>query len=176
MKSKYNSFKVLLVGDGGVGKTSFVRRLGTGTYSSQYNSTIGVEIHPLEIPTPEEDIVLDVWDTAGQEKLGPLRDKYYYNGEFAIIMFDLCSRISYKNVARWHNDITRVCNGGIPTVIIGNKVDCVDRKVHERNIVYHKGREDFMAYFETSVKHNININEPIKWILEKLKQHREGVN
>ena len=60
-----NRFKVLLVGDGGVGKTSFVRRLGTGTYTSQYDATIGVEIHPLEIPTPNGDVVLDIWDTAG---------------------------------------------------------------------------------------------------------------
>ena len=171
-----NRFKVLLVGDGGVGKTSFVKRLGTGTFSKQYDATVGVEIHPLEIPTAQGDVVLDVWDTAGQEKLGPLRDKYYYNGEFAIIMFDLCSRISYKNVARWHNDIIRVCNGGIPTVIIGNKVDKLDRKVHERMITYHKGREDFMAYFEISVKNNININEPIRWILEKLKKYRDDFN
>ena len=84
-------------------------------------------------------------------------------------MFDLCSRISYKNVARWHSDITRVCDGGIPTVIIGNKSDIADRKVHEQNITNNKGNDANMAYFEISVKNNIDINKPIRWILEKLK-------
>ena len=60
-----NRFKVLLVGDGGVGKTSYVRRLGTGTFDSVYNATIGVEIHPLDISTEHGNYVLDVWDTAG---------------------------------------------------------------------------------------------------------------
>ena len=65
MEPNTNRFKVFLVGDGGVGKTSYVRRLGTGMYSSQYNATIGVEIHPLEIPTKDGTLALDIWDTAG---------------------------------------------------------------------------------------------------------------
>ena len=65
MEPHSKSYKVLLVGDGGVGKTSYVRRMGTGRYTSKYNSTIGVEIHPLEIPTVNGDVILDMWDTAG---------------------------------------------------------------------------------------------------------------
>ena len=167
MDKNSDSLKVLLVGDGGVGKTSYVRRLGTGTFTSIYNSTIGVEIHPLEIPTKNGDVKLDIWDTAGQEKLGPLRDKYYYDADFAIIMFDLCSRITLTNVPRWVNDISRVCNGGIPTILIGNKADRADRKVTQSHKIQ-QGSTDFLAYFETSVKNNININEPIRLLLDQI--------
>jgi GTP-binding nuclear protein Ran len=67
-----------------------------------------------------------VWDTAGQEKFGGLRDGYYIQGQCGIIMFDVTSRITYKNVPNWHRDLERVCES-IPIVLCGNKVDV---KVH----------------------------------------------
>src|ERR1700753_254363 len=67
-------------------------------------------------------IQFDVWDTAGQEKFGGLRDGYYIQGQCGIIMFDVTSRITYKNVPNWHRDLERVCEN-IPIVLCGNKVD-----------------------------------------------------
>jgi len=61
-------------------------------------------------------------------KLGGLKEGYYVNANAAIIMFDVCSRITYKNVPKWHKDLTRICEG-IPIVLVGNKVDVKDRKV-----------------------------------------------
>lgn len=69
-----------------------------------------------------------MWDTAGQEKFGGLRDGYYIQGQCAIIMFDVTSRVTYKNVPNWHRDLVRVCEN-IPIVLTGNKVDIKDRKV-----------------------------------------------
>ena len=63
-----------------------------------------------------------MWDTAGQEKFGGLRDGYYIQGQCAVIMFDVTSRVTYKNVPNWHRDLTRVCEN-IPIVLCGNKVD-----------------------------------------------------
>lgn len=67
-------------------------------------------------------IVFNVWDTAGQEKFGGLRDGYYIQGQCGIIMFDVTSKITYKNVPNWHRDLERVCEN-IPIVLCGNKVD-----------------------------------------------------
>lgn len=67
-------------------------------------------------------IKFNVWDTAGQEKFGGLRDGYYIQGQCAVIMFDVTSRVTYKNVPNWHRDLTRVCEN-IPIVLCGNKVD-----------------------------------------------------
>lgn len=115
-------FKLILVGDGGVGKTTFVRRHLTGEFEKRYVATLGVEVHPLLFHTNRGQIKFNVWDTAGQEKFGGLRDGYYIQGQCAIIMFDVTSCITYKNVPNWHRDLTRVCEN-IPIVLCGNKVE-----------------------------------------------------
>ncbi|RLN98699.1 hypothetical protein BBJ28_00018741, partial [Nothophytophthora sp. Chile5] len=104
-------FKLILVGDGGVGKTTFVKRHLTGEFEKKYigmltmravlyciTATLGVEVHPLTFHTNFGPIRFNCWDTAGQEKFGGLRDGYYIQGQCAIIMFDVTSRITYKNV------------------------------------------------------------------------------
>lgn len=101
-------FKLILVGDGGVGKTTFVKRHLTGEFEKRYVATRGVEVHPLKFSTNLGDIQFNVWDTAGQEKFGGLRDGYYIQGQCAIIMFDVTSRITYRSVPNWYRDITRV--------------------------------------------------------------------
>jgi GTP-binding nuclear protein Ran len=94
-------FKLILVGDGGVGKTTFVKRHLTGEFEKKYVATLGVEVHPLLFHTNRGPIRFNVWDTAGQEKFGGLRDGYYIQGQCAIIMFDVTSRVTYKNVPNW---------------------------------------------------------------------------
>jgi len=85
-------FKLVLVGDGGVGKTTLVKRHLTGEFEKKYIPTLGVEVHPLKFTTNCGDLSFNVWDTAGQEKFGGLRDGYYIQGQCAIIMFDVTSR------------------------------------------------------------------------------------
>ncbi len=100
-------------------------------------ATLGVEVHPLVFYTNRGPIQFNVWDTAGQEKFGGLRDGYYIQGQCAIIMFDVTSRVTYKNVPNWHRDLVRVCEN-IPIVLCGNKVDIKDRKVKAKSIVFHR--------------------------------------
>lgn len=101
------------------------------------SATLGVEVHPLVFYTNRGPIRFNVWDTAGQEKFGGLRDGYYIQGQCAIIMFDVTARVTYKNVPNWHRDLVRVCDN-IPIVLCGNKVDIKDRKVKAKNIVFHR--------------------------------------
>ncbi|VDN24346.1 unnamed protein product [Cylicostephanus goldi] len=88
--------------------------------SSLSTATLGVEVHPLIFHTNRGQIRFNVWDTAGQEKFGGLRDGYYIQGQCAIIMFDVTARVTYKNVPNWHRDLVRVCEN-IPIVLCGNK-------------------------------------------------------
>lgn len=131
------TFKCVLVGDGGTGKTTFVKRHLTGEFEKKYVATLGVEVHPLIFHTNRGPIRFNVWDTAGQEKFGGLRDGYYIQGQSAVIMFDVTSRVTYKNVPNWHRDLVRVCEN-IPIVLCGNKVDIKDRKVKAKSIVFHR--------------------------------------
>lgn len=159
-------FKLILVGDGGVGKTTFVKRHKNGEFEKRYIATLGVEVHPLSFWTNLGEIVYDCWDTAGQEKFGGLRDGYYINGQAAIIMFDVTSRVSYKNVPIWHRDLTRVCDD-IPIVLCGNKVDVKDRKVAPKQISFQRKKAN-IQYYDISAKSNYNFEKPFLWITKKL--------
>uniref|UniRef100_A0A7S2IDN9 GTP-binding nuclear protein n=1 Tax=Helicotheca tamesis TaxID=374047 RepID=A0A7S2IDN9_9STRA len=158
-------FKLILVGDGGVGKTTFVKRHLTGEFEKKYVATLGVEVHPLPFHTNRGPIKFNVWDTAGQEKFGGLRDGYYIQGQCAIIMFDVTSRITYKNVPNWHRDLTRVCEN-IPIVLCGNKVEIKDRKVKAKQITFHRKKN--LQYYDISAKSNYNFEKPFLWLARKL--------
>ncbi|CAH1801317.1 unnamed protein product [Owenia fusiformis] len=157
-------FKMVLVGDGGVGKTTFVKRHLTGEFEKKYVATLGVEVHPLTFHTTRGPIRFNVWDTAGQEKFGGLRDGYYIQGQCAIIMFDVTARVTYKNVPNWHRDLVRVCEG-IPIVLCGNKVDIKDRKVKAKAITFHRKKN--LQYYDISAKSNYNFEKPFLWLARK---------
>ncbi|OJJ02625.1 hypothetical protein ASPVEDRAFT_169383 [Aspergillus versicolor CBS 583.65] len=172
------TFKLVLVGDGGTGKaklqltskflssqTTFVKRHLTGEFEKKYIATLGVEVHPVGFTTNLGDIKFDVWDTAGQEKFGGLRDGYYINGQCGIIMFDVTSRITYKNVPNWHRDLVRVCEN-IPIVLTGNKVDVKERKVKAKTITFHRKKN--LQYYDISAKSNYNFEKPFLWLARKL--------
>jgi len=159
------TFKLILVGDGGTGKTTFVKRHLTGEFEKKYVATLGVEVHPLVFHTNRGPIRFNCWDTAGQEKFGGLRDGYYIQGQAAIIMFDVTSRMTYKNVPNWHRDLVRVCEN-IPIVLCGNKVDIKDRKVKPKQITFHRKKN--LQYYDISAKSNYNFEKPFLWLARKL--------
>merc|ERR1739848_82721 len=158
-------FKLVLVGDGGVGKTTLVKRHLTGEFEKKYAATLGVEVHPLTFFTNYGGILFNCWDTAGQEKFGGLRDGYYIQGQCAIIMFDVTSRVTYKNAPNWHRDLVRVCEN-IPIVLCGNKVDVKDRKVKAKSIVFHRKKN--LQYYDISAKSNYNFEKPFLWLARKI--------
>lgn len=159
------TFKLLLVGDGGTGKTTFVKRHVTGEFEKQYIATIGVEVRSLTFNTSRGQLRFNVWDTAGQEKFGGLRDGYYIQGQCAIIMFDVTSRITYKHVPNWHRDLVRVCEN-IPIVLCGNKVDVKDRKVKAKQINFHRKKN--LQYYDLSAKSNYNFEKPFLYLARQL--------
>eukprot|EP01068_Selenidium_serpulae_P010739 Selendium_serpulae@DN5521_c0_g1_i1.p3 len=158
-------FKLVLVGDGAVGKTTLVRRHLTGEFEKRYIPTLGVEVHPLKFQTNFGELIFNVWDTAGQEKFGGLRDGYYIQSDCALIMFDVTSRITYKNVPNWYRDIDRICEK-IPIVLVGNKVDITDRQVKARQIQFHRKRN--LQYYDVSARTNYNFERPFLWLARRL--------
>ena len=163
--SEVPTFKLVLVGDGGTGKTTFVKRHLTGEFEKKYIATLGVDVRPLTFHTNFGPICFNTWDTAGQEKFGGLRDGYYIQGQCAIIMFDVTSRITYKNVPNWHRDLVRVCEN-IPIVLCGNKVDIKERKVKAKTITFHRKKN--LQYYDISAKSNYNFEKPFLWLARKL--------
>jgi len=119
----------------------------------------------LDFYTNRGKIRFYCWDTAGQEKFGGLRDGYYIHGQCGIIMFDVTSRLSYKNVPTWHRDLCRVCDN-IPIVLCGNKVDVKNRQIKAKQVTFH--RKKSLQYYEVSAKSNYNFEKPFLYLAKKL--------
>lgn len=147
-------FKVVLIGDGGVGKTTFIKRHMTGEFEKKYMPTLGVEVHPLDFHTSHGRIVFNIWDTAGQEKFGGLRDGYYI-GAHAFILF--ASTVK-SNTLAWLKDIRRLCPT-IPGVLVWNKCDITEhRSIPEWFSVMAAYNE--LPLYSVSAKSNFNFAEP----------------
>ena len=124
-----------------------------------------MEVSTVTFFTNHGPIKLEIWDTAGQEKLGGLREGYYIGSHAAILMFDVTARITYKNIPRWYKDISRICES-IPIVLVGNKVDQKERIVKARQITFHRKRN--LQYFDISAKSNFQYEKPFLWIIRAL--------
>ena len=149
--------KLVLVGDGGVGKTTFVKRHQTGEFEKKYIPTLGVQVSQLTFQTTRGIILYNVWDTAGEGRFGGLREGYYLDANCAIIMFDVTSSSSYRSVPTWYKDLTCVCPQ-IPIVLVGSKIDIRDRKVPSKRVTFHKKNK--LKYFEVSSKTNYHFEMP----------------
>lgn len=167
---KPEKYKIVLVGDGGTGKTSYVSRLQSENFQTEYVATVGVEKHEIVISTSHGTCTVVIWDTAGQEKLGPLRDGYYSGADAAIIFFDVMSRVTYKNVPNWHRDVLRV-RPDIPVVLCANKIDMSQRKVKSKSITYPDKHR--MGFFEISVKDRLCLKKPLEYLLQQLAKEPE---
>jgi len=159
-------YKMVIIGEGGVGKTALARRILGEEFEKKYIATMGAEMSSLNVLTNFGLIKFSIWDTAGQEKLGGLREGYYLGAHCAIIMFDLTSRITYKNIPRWNKDLRRVCDN-IPTVLVGNKVEAVKfRKIDHKDIRFHQ--KEKTPYLEISTKTGYQCEKPLLYLLKML--------
>ena len=156
-------FKVLLIGDIGVGKSSIFNRFGKSTYEGDYKSTIGVDFLSVvmeDVPGLKgKKLMIQLWDTAGQEKFKTITRTYFKGAHGAIIVYDITNRSSYNNVHSWVQDVEKYSTLGITKLLIGNKWD----DTTNRKVTYEEGTEisDMykMQFIETSAKSNTNIKE-----------------
>ena len=149
-------YKIVFVGDGGVGKTALLTNVKCDRFEKKYYATVGAEVHPMKFG----DAIVNVWDVAGQDMYVQNRKNYYENADAVAIMFDTTHRKSYRNVEKWYNDVCYVMPD-IPVVLIGNKCeDTENRKIID--ITYE------MPYFDVSVKDNYNLTQPFEWLTEQI--------
>jgi small GTP-binding protein len=148
--------KILLIGDAGVGKTSFCKKLMYDDFNGNYDTTIGIDFFIKYIEYNSKIFKLQIWDTAGQEQFQSLTHSYYRNTDIALIMFDLNS---YKesNINKWLHNIDKFCKKDVKKIIIGNKSD-LKINVNE-NFVKKFCLDNNLDYIQISVKENINMDE-----------------
>ncbi len=147
--------KVVIVGDGGIGKTAMVLRYTKDTFSEDYKVTIGVQFATQIEQINDETVKLQIWDTAGEERFSFLMPIYYRGAQGAVLVFDLTKRRTFDHLERWLGLIRQVC-GDIPIILCGNKYDLPDRRVTSEEAIEFAKANNF-AYFETSAKSGDNI-------------------
>ena len=129
--------KLVLIDDGGTGRTTFMKQHQTGEFEKVYAiATLGTEVHLFVFHSNRGPINFNIWVTTGQELFGELRDGYYIQAQYSIIMFDITLRITCKNVPNWHSDVKRLY-ANILSVVYGSKVDIKDGKIKAKSIVFH---------------------------------------
>lgn len=171
-------YKLSLIGDGAVGKTSMVHRYVHGVFKADYKATIGTFISKKECNFDELDtsVKFIIWDLAGQQQFQRLWPDYLTDTRTGILIFDVTNKESFKHVKKWYEIITEVANPHLILILVGNKVDLSDSREVSTEEGMELAKELEIYYMETSVKSNENIDEVFEWIaLQIINQNIEKV-
>jgi len=156
-------FKLLIIGDSGVGKSSLLVRFADNHFSGNYITTIGVDFKIRTIEIQGERVKLQIWDTAGQERFRTITSTYYRGTHGVIVVYDVTSGESFANVKRWLHEIDQNCDV-VNRILVGNKNDDPDRKVVLTEDARRFADQMGIQLFETSAKDNINVEEMFRSI------------
>ncbi|MHA1893315.1 MAG: GTP-binding protein, partial [Candidatus Helarchaeota archaeon] len=115
-------FKLVIIGDPGVGKTSLLLRYIENRFEEEYLSTIGVDFYIQNINIDNKEVKLQIWDTGGQEKFSYMRPGYYIGSVGAILVYDVTNPMSFQNLKIWMDEVHKYCPG-IPIILAENKID-----------------------------------------------------
>ena len=162
----YYNFKVILIGDGSVGKTSLIKRYVFNEFLTDYKATIGSNLYVKDVKYDDKDVKLTIWDIAGQQKWEIMRPVYYRGAHGVLAVYDVTNEESYKNLlSKWHNEL-KILKKPFQTIVIGNKIDLGDKKFAKDEELREK--YDFIAHLKTSAKEGDNVEAAFKALVEKL--------
>ena len=145
-------FKIILIGDPGVGKTSIMSKFVTNEFQSIYTATIGVEFKIKEIYTNNSCARLKIWDTCGQEKFRAITRQYFKNSNGVFIVFDLSNKETIKRLNVWMKDIKDNVNNDFFIFLIGNKMDIKNRDISISEEAKQFANDKKINYYEVSAK------------------------
>ena len=152
-------FKVLLLGDSGVGKTSLILRYTDETFNSKLVNSIGVDFKMKKKEIDGKVIKVQIWDTAGHERFRAITYSYYRGVNAIIIVFDLTEDKSFLSIRDWLKQIDKYASKNVFKFLVGNKSDLQHKRLVSFEDAKKFADELNIPYFETSAKERININE-----------------
>ena len=165
-------FKITVIGDGFVGKTSLIRKFTQGGFQEDYIRTIGAQFSVFEEEVDGDICKLFFWDIAGQDEFHFLRPAFYKDSKAAIIVYTLeennLGKESFKHLTNWHDDIKKFC-GDVPVVVFANKVDLIDKNsLDTTKISKIVKKRNILGYFITSAKTGEGVNKAFQAIIKEL--------
>ncbi|KAF2617155.1 hypothetical protein F2Q68_00042926, partial [Brassica cretica] len=163
-------FKLLLIGDSGVGKSCLLLRFSDDSYVESYISTIGVD---FKIRTVEQDgktIKLQIWDTAGQERFRTITSSYYRGAHGIIIVYDVTDQESFNNVKQWLSEIDRYASDNVNKLLVGNKCDLAENRAVPYETAKAFADEIGIPFMETSAKDATNVEQAFMAMSASIKE------
>ncbi|MBD3256468.1 MAG: GTP-binding protein [Candidatus Lokiarchaeota archaeon] len=159
------AYKLILGGDGAVGKTSMVHRFVEDAFQTDYKSTIGTSIMKKECNFEglKSKVRFVIWDLAGQSQFQRVRQSYLANAEAGVLVYDVTRSETFENIKKWREEILSATDG-IALILVGNKIDLVDQRQVSRNQGESLAQELGLSYIETSAKTGENIEDAFKML------------
>ena len=162
--------QLLVVGNSAVGKSSILRRFTQDKFNPNYFATVGIDFFTKDVKLDDKVIHIKIWDTAGQERYKSLTQGFFRNAQGIIIVYDITNQTSFDDLKYWIQSIENninLQNKIIPAIIIGNKIDILEREVD--NITAENfAKEIKYKYFEVSAKSGKGVDEAIKYLIKKV--------
>lgn len=161
-------FKLLVIGDSGVGKSSIIFRYCNNDFDHNFITTIGVDFKTKTLTVYNKTIKLQIWDTAGQERFRTITRAYYRGAQAILLVYDITDIPSFNNVKNWLSYIKDNSSSDVLVILVGNKSDLE----HKRQITYIQGeslaRNNSLPFYETSSLNSSNVNNLFDDIVHKL--------
>ena len=151
-------FKILIIGDSGVGKTALLLRYTEGVFNPEFHSTIGVDFKINTVDIDGKLVKMQLWDTAGQDRFRNIVASYYRGAHGVILVYDVTNEDSFSNVRSWVNETKTHLQDHVPKLLVGNKVDEPSRVISPENgqsLASQLG----MEWIETSAKSEFHVKE-----------------
>jgi len=167
-------FKLLLIGDSGVGKSCLLLRFADDTYTESYISTIGVDFKIRTIELNGKTIKLQIWDTAGQERFRTITSSYYRGAHGIIVVYDVTDQVSFNNVKQWLQEIDRYACENVNKLLVGNKSDLVTKKVVDMNTAKEFADGLGIPFLETSAKNATNVEQAFILMATEIKNRMQA--
>ena len=157
--------KLMILGDSTVGKTALLRKYCKNDFLGKYVTTVGIDFQMKYIDYNNKKIRLQIWDTAGEERYRVVTKNYFNASDGFIIVYDITSRETFKNINNWIEQITTICGENIKCIIFGNKIDLINQRQVQKEEGQKLAQKYKFNFFETSAKNGDNVEEGFKSII-----------
>ncbi|XP_055460594.1 ras-related protein Rab-26 [Psammomys obesus] len=165
------AFKVMLVGDSGVGKTCLLVRFKDGAFlAGTFISTVGIDFRNKVLDVDGMKVKLQIWDTAGQERFRSVTHAYYRDAHALLLLYDITNKDSFDNIQAWLTEIQEYAQQDVVLMLLGNKVDSTQERAVKREDGEKLAKEYGLPFMETSAKTGLNVDLAFTAIAKELKQ------
>ena len=163
-------FKIVLIGDTSVGKTNMLSRYISNEYNPNSQSTIGVELSTKNYIFDNNEVKVQIWDTAGQEKYRSITSSYYKGAQGCLLVYDITRKETFDNIDKWFSELKNSSNSDITAILIGNKCDLSNERKVTTEEAQKKAKLLNMAFMETSALDGSNIDKAFSELVSNVYQ------